>query len=182
MDTWQELTPHELSKWQADHSRLPPVVAIDSSSSSSSALVLSSPDTQASSTTAAAATTPPLNDVFSRLLVYQSTAERNEAFFAILELLMPFFVEMNPRPEIIINFIHIWNLQDMDWMQLSLITLMLSTEALSRRVAALAEDEARITRFIRWLTPQLNEHGSRLDDINGRAFINKIRCKWIELY
>ena len=146
-------------------------------------------DQEAQTTTttvaAAAACKPPniLDDNFTRLFIYNTKNEREDAFeqvsVLIYEILREFCDEKLPR-EISDSFGRILQLQDTDYLHILFFGILCSSCSnpdLFYRIAAMTQDVTRFVKFIDWLGPQV----TLLTQNNGRMWVHRVRCTWLEL-
>ena len=118
---------------------------------------------------------------FCKLFLYHSTEDRKQAMHDMAQMLQPMFRSLALREEVLRSWVHTLHLQDSDLIQLQFFALLLTSEELTRKAAALANNEAHFVRFVQWLMPFLQDKGHRLHQFNARALLHTIRCTWIRL-
>jgi hypothetical protein len=121
-----------------------------------------------------------LQDPFSKLFLYNSTAERTAGFRSIVRLLTDMqlaFVSQRIRPEVVQHFEHLANLHDADALHVTFFFLLCSVPAVLCRIAHMT-DVDRFCRFMHWLLPLVQENHAQLHRENIRILAQRIRVQW----
>ena len=125
---------------------------------------------------------PPFQDGFSRLFIYESPEEQSSALMHIATLLSEVHQDFRLPREVIDGFIHTLHLQDPDYIHLCFFFMLVSNEAVTRKLAKLSGDVPRFCRFLKWLIPFVSHTMIKLEQTNGRMIVHTIRCMWTYLY